>query len=80
MSLHFRYQLDAVHHPVVALGGRWVRPRPIVLATLIGPSGTKAFNGTLDTSGDDTLFPEHWAAPLGIDLSQAPHRYRVGRR
>lgn len=72
MSLRFRYRLVPVNHSVVPLGGRWVRPRPVIPASLVGPADTQAFHGTLDSSSDDTLFPEHWAAPLGIDLSQAP--------
>jgi hypothetical protein len=72
MSLRFRYWLTQVQQPVLPLGGRWVRPRPLVNITLIGPGGTAIEQAKLDTGADDTLFPEVLAARLGVDLSHAP--------
>lgn len=72
MALRFRYRLVPINRPVLPLGGRWVRPRPLVHVTLVGPTASQLLLATLDTSGDDTVFPERLAALLGIDLSQAP--------
>jgi predicted aspartyl protease len=59
-------------HPITPLGGRWVRPRPIIAVTLIGPGGSQPSDGLLDTGADDTIFSELVAARLGIDLTNAP--------
>jgi hypothetical protein len=72
MALRYRYHLDAVQHPVIPLGGRWVRPRPLISVTLIGPTDSRLRLGLLDTGADDTLFPDSLAAVLGVDLSNAP--------
>lgn len=72
MGLRFRYKLESVRHPITSLGGRWVRPRPILSVTLIGPSGSRAKDAVLDTAADDTVFPEALAAKIGIDLTNAP--------
>ena len=71
MSLFFRYRVKQVNQPVPTLGGRWSRPRPLVVVSLIGASKTIVTDGLLDTGADDTVFPEHLAAPQGIDLSNA---------
>jgi hypothetical protein len=75
MSLCYRYLQLARNRPVIPLGGRWVRPRPIVPISLVGPSGSAAQDGLLDTAADDTVFPEALAAIIGVDLTNAP----VGR-
>jgi len=72
MSLLFRYTLGPVQRAVVPLGGRWSRPRPLVLISVIGPSSTRPVDGLLDTGADDTVFPEHLATILGLDLTNAP--------
>jgi hypothetical protein len=72
MSLHYSYRLDTVPHAVVSIGGRWVRPRPVIPITLIGPTRSRLRSALLDTGADDTLFPETLAPVLGVDLSQAP--------
>ena len=72
MSLLFPYGVEAVAHAVVSLGGRWSRPRPQILVSVIGPSATRARIGRLDTGADDTVFPENLAIALGLDLSSAP--------
>jgi hypothetical protein len=72
MSLRYSYLMERFPQPIVPLGGRWVRPRPIVPITLVGPAGAWATNGLLDTGADDTVFPEILAGKIGIDLSAAP--------
>ena len=72
MSIRFSYKQQRARQPVVSLGGRSVRPRPIVQLTLIGPSGTYLEDSLLDTGADDTVFPEMVATKIGIDLSNAP--------
>ena len=72
MTLHYHYRLFQLNHPIVSLGGRWTRPRPVVSVTLIGPQDTRARVALLDSGADDTLFPEQLAAQLGIDLTNAP--------
>jgi hypothetical protein len=39
MSLRFSYQFERIPRPVWPLGGRWVRPRPLIRVTAIGPGG-----------------------------------------
>jgi hypothetical protein len=72
MSLFFRYKVVAVPHAVLPLGGRWSRPRPIISVSVIGPTVTRATDGRLDTGADDTIFPERFAALIGVDLTGAP--------
>ena len=70
--MRFSYQHISIQSPAVALGGRWVRPRPIIGVTIIGPTDSRLREGLLDTGSDDTVFAEHLAPTLGIDLSSAP--------
>jgi hypothetical protein len=70
--MRFLYKHLSTQSPAIALGGRWVRPRPIISVTIIGPNDSRLREGLLDTGSDDTVFPEHLAATLGIDLSSAP--------
>src|SRR5262249_37575688 len=70
--MRFHYRLSRANHPVLSLGGRWVRPRPIITVTVIGPADTRIVQGHLDTASDDTVFPETMAGKLGIDLTNAP--------
>ena len=78
MTLRFPYRLDPVAHPVLPLGGRRVRPRPVIAVTVIGPSDTRLRLGILDTAADDTVFPESLAAVIGIDLTVAPAGQAAG--
>jgi hypothetical protein len=78
MSLHFRYKPLTVPLPVLTLGGRTIRPRPIVPVTVIGPSDSCLLMGLLDTGADDTVFPESIAAIIGVDLTNAPSRSAQG--
>jgi hypothetical protein len=71
-SMRFPYKHISLPSPAIALGGRWVRPRPIVGVTIIGPADSRLQEGLLDTGADDTVFPQNLAALLGIDLTHAP--------
>jgi hypothetical protein len=70
--MRFAYTPVPRPSPVVSLGGRRERPRPIVSITLIGPANSRAIPGRLDTYSDDTVVPEDLAAVIGIDLTNAP--------
>lgn len=72
MSLQFHYTLILSNNPVFSLGGRFVRPRPVIAVAVIGPTGTSAFDALLDTGADDTLFSEDIATAVGVDLTGAP--------
>jgi hypothetical protein len=70
--MRFSYKHIPIRSTALALGGRWVRPRPIISVTLIGPSDSRLREGLLDSGADDTIFPQSLAALLGIDLGNAP--------
>jgi hypothetical protein len=70
--MRFHYKLTPAKHPVHALGGRWVRPRPLIMVTLLTASGTVVREALLDNGADDTVFPESAALKLGLDLTHAP--------
>ncbi len=72
MSLRYRYQLFSMSRPVLPLGGRFVRPRPLIPVTLIGPTNSYLRSALLDTGADDTVFPQSVATRIGVDLSNAP--------
>ena len=78
MSLRFAYKEFKVNHPIPSLGGRSERPRPVILVTLVGPSGSRAEEALLDTGADDTLFPDALAPLIGVDLANAPTRTGAG--
>jgi hypothetical protein len=72
MSLRFLYLQVPIGRPIVPLGGRQERPRPLISVTLVGPTGSTAQDALLDTGADDTIFPDSVATKIGIDLSKAP--------
>jgi Aspartyl protease len=72
MALRFPYHLAASGQSVLPLGGRFVRPRPVIWLTLIGPTGNCWQRALVDTGADDTVFPLAVAARIGLDLSNAP--------
>lgn len=72
MSLRFPYLQVGMGQPIVSLGGRVHRPRPVIGVTILGPAGAVPFDGLLDTGSDDVLFPGSIAALIGIDLTNAP--------
>src|SRR5947208_6697696 len=72
MALVFPYSLTSMGRPIVPLGGRWVRPRPTVFITAIGPNDARLEQALVDPGADETVFPDRLAARIGIDLSTAP--------
>ena len=70
--MRFPYHLIRVGRPALALGGRWVRPQPLIHVSLVGPAAARPVLGVLDTAADDTVFPDYVAARIGIDLTGAP--------
>src|SRR5438034_157404 len=72
MSLLYRYNLVRLGRLIPSLGGRTVRPRPLIPVSLVGPLNTVARTALLDTGADDTIFPLSLAATLGVDLTGAP--------
>ena len=69
--MRFAYDLFGSSIPVLSLGGRYSRPRPMVPVTLIGPVGSHLIRGLIDSGSDETIFPESVAGIIGVDLSQA---------
>jgi hypothetical protein len=72
MSLRYRYKLLPVPQPVVSLGGRFSRPRPLIPVTVVGPADSALLEAALDTAADDTIFSEDVARLIGLDLTGAP--------
>ena len=72
MTLRFPYKLYPTRRPVIALGGRAVRPKPVLTVGVIGPLSARAVQGLLDTGADDTVVHESVATSIGTDLSAAP--------
>jgi hypothetical protein len=72
MTLRFSYAQGRAPQPLVWLGGRQTRPRPLVSVTVVGPKDSVAQDALLDTGADDTVFPEWVAAQIGVDLANAP--------
>jgi hypothetical protein len=72
MTMGFPYINYRTGQPVHSLGGRANRPRPVIGVTLFGPTGHLLQDALLDSGADDTVFPDHLAPQLGIDLSNAP--------
>jgi hypothetical protein len=72
MSMRFRYTPLKTAAPVWPLGGRLERPKPIVTATLLGPTNALPREALLDTGADDTVFHESVAVAVGVDLTGAP--------
>lgn len=73
MEFRFPYVSTPTSRPVVSLGGRVVRPRPLIPVVVINPqTGTwRRYRGLLDNGADDTVFHEDDAQLLGIDLTHA---------
>jgi hypothetical protein len=63
MSLRYSYKLLASSTPVLTLGGRFGRPRPLVTVSLIGPADTAVVEAVLDTAADDTVFSRKLPSP-----------------
>jgi hypothetical protein len=72
MSIRLLYRKVPTTQPVVTLTGRLDRPRPLTVVAVLGPIGSMPLDATIDSGSDDTVFPEHVAATIGIDLTNAP--------
>jgi hypothetical protein len=72
MTMRFYYRRYATKRPIISLGGRLFRPRPIIRVTLFIDSGVYVDDCLLDSGADDTVFPDRAANRLGIDLTTAP--------
>lgn len=70
--MRFAYLPLATRRPVYPLGGARVRHHPIVPIHIIAPRVLPPVDGCIDSGTDDTLFPQHLARRLGIDLTGAP--------
>lgn len=78
MTMRFHYVATPRNMPVVSLGGRFVRPRPLINVAVLGPSRTVVQPALLDTGSDDTIFSERLAALIGLDLTNAPSGSGLG--
>jgi hypothetical protein len=78
VSLLFPYHYQRSNQPLVTLRGRFVRPRPIIPVTIIGPARTLLRVGLLDTGADETIFPDYVAQFIGLDLTNAPSGSSTG--
>lgn len=70
--MRFPYVLIPTGRLVPPLGGRTVRPRPLVEVGVVGPVTTRARPALVDSGADDTVFHESLAAIIGVNLSNAP--------
>jgi hypothetical protein len=70
--MRFHYRPHRLSQPVLSLGGRLIRPRPLIQVAVLGPSGLAIERALLDTGADDTVFRETIALQIGLDLSNAP--------
>jgi hypothetical protein len=68
----FKYLPLPTRQPIFSLGGIRVRYRPIVPIRLTSPLLLPPMDGCIDSATDDTIFPQHLALRLGIDLKNAP--------
>lgn len=78
MTLRFAYKPEQMGYPLVPLGGRRDRPRPIIPVTVGGPTSSSLHHALVDSGSDDTVFPEWVARMIGIDLTNAPTRTAGG--
>jgi hypothetical protein len=72
VTLRYPFRLQRTSQPVLSLGGRFVRPQPILAVNIIGPTNSWIRDGLLDTGSDDVVFPDHVAGLIGIDLKNPP--------
>jgi hypothetical protein len=72
--MRFHYTPFRTSVPVLTLGGRGERPRPVAPVTLIGPRNSWPIDARVDSNADDTVFPERMASLVGIDLANVPQR------
>ena len=78
MSLLYRYNIVRSPRAALTLGGRWSRPRPLIIVSATGPAGTHAVESLLDTGADETVFPDDVALRIGLSLTDAPQGMGAG--
>jgi hypothetical protein len=78
MTLRFAYRTVSFTRPKAALGGRSSVSRPLISITLVGPGGTQALDGLIDSGADGVLVPEFVVPITGIDLDMAPQETTRG--
>jgi hypothetical protein len=78
--MRFSYMPLAVRQPTPAMRGKQVRFRPIVPIHVLAAWHAPAVDACVDCAADDTVFPPHLAARLGITQSamQAGQARAVG--
>lgn len=69
--MRYAYLALPSRRPIPSLGGSLFRHRPIIPVDIVGPTGSRLLGANLDSGSDDTLFPVHLAAHLGLDLTNA---------
>jgi hypothetical protein len=60
--------------PIPSLGRGLFHYRPLLAVRLTGPGTSQVYDGLLDTGADETVFDQHVAQLLGVDLRGAPDR------
>ncbi len=78
MGMYFPFTPCKASQPVSSLRGRLTRPRPLIVVTVVGPTGAAVQRGLLDTGADDTIFQENIANAIGVDLTNAPSASAAG--
>lgn len=78
MSLRFSYRQEAAPQPVPSLRYSRIRPRPLVIVTVLASGFAEPIRALLDTGADDTMLPDTLADDIGIDLTGAPTRLFSG--
>jgi hypothetical protein len=64
--------------PVLTLGGRLSRPKPVVPLLVTGPGSTALTDVLLDSGADDVVFPTRLAARVGVSLQGSPQAQFLG--
>jgi hypothetical protein len=70
--MRFPYRSLRTRRPVYSLAGAQARYRPLIPVELAGPLGSRAFDCSIDSGTDDTLFPKPLAAILGVAMTSPP--------
>jgi hypothetical protein len=68
------YMPTLAPRPILSLGGSLFHYRPVIPVRLTGPRGGWATDGLLDTGSDATIFEEHLAGSVGVDLTGVEER------
>ena len=67
-----RYTPGLSPAPVPSLAGSRTRYRPLLAVRVRSATRSLLRDGLIDSGADDTVFPEHLALNLGLDLTNAP--------